>query len=454
MMTTTSRERTAQGLNHKKRLDEYKETVSRLFPSLPRDLVDARSIRDVDALVLALFLQCYPHEPSVLDVGTFFGVSTFHLASQPSVLRVLGVDPELPKDGKTGETSESLSSEGGPEPLEGLRAIDVARAALAEFADEGAKVELRTGDVGSVWTNHSGSTPEGAEDVPAHGLSDDQPLLAFVHGARTREAVGADLQAIFEANPRAIAILDHCRGARGAFVQAGIASFMEGSQGQYHFGLFGDLNSGMATSNLGIVYSELDSAEVQNCLKELGHLFSERLDPLWLASREQELIGIVNTYRDEAANLSGQLQDLSGEHQLLADHNTELQKRISQLEKRKAQLEERNASLNEEKNEFQKHNGQLKRRNSQLKENNSRLKGEKQSLKSRVSQLDKGRSRLEERNARLQERNARLVEERSLLDSQLSDFRTAGRYKLADAVTKNVLRIPGAKSLARRARPE
>src|SRR5829696_6882775 len=107
-MTTTSREWVTHVLDHKRRLEEYKETVSRLFPALPRDLIDSRSIRDVDALVLALFLRCYPHELSVLDVGTFFGASSFHLASQPSVLRVLGVDPEeLPEDGEAGETSRT-----------------------------------------------------------------------------------------------------------------------------------------------------------------------------------------------------------------------------------------------------------------------------------------------------------------------------------------------------------
>ena len=436
-MTTTSREWVTHVLDHKRRLEEYKETVSRLFPALPRDLIDSRSIRDVDALVLALFLRCYPHELSVLDVGTFFGASSFHLASQPSVSKVLGVDPELPQDG---EKAGTLDAEGDPEPLEGLRAIDVARTAIAEFADESAKVELHAGDIGSVWTNGDGETPAGSGEMPAQEPPEDGPLLAFVGRAPTKEAVDTDLQAIFKAHPRAIAVLDRCRGPGGHFVQAGIAGFMEASKSEYHFRLFGDLSSGMATSNLGMVYPDVDSAEVLGCLEELAHLFSERLDPLWLASREQELIGIVNTYRDEAASLDGQLQDLSGEHQLLADHNKDLQKRISQLEKRKSQLEDRTTAIKAEKKEFQKRNGQLKRRNSQLEENNSRLKGEKQGLQSRVRQLDKVRSRLEERNA--------------LLDSQISEFRKAGRYRLADAVTKNVLRVPGAKALARRTRPE
>src|SRR5215211_6996409 len=467
-MTTTSREWITHVLDHKRKLEEYKETVSRLFPALPRDLVDSRSIRDVDALVLALFLRCYPHEVSVLNVGTSLGASTFHLANQPSVSRVLGVDSERPEDGEPGETSKSLSSDGEPAPLQKLRFIDVARAAIAEFADESAKVELRTGDVGSALRSDQSDPPDGSEKMPAQELSEDQPLLAFVNGARTREAVGADLQAIFEVRPRAIAILDHCRGAGGPFVQAGIAHFMEGSQTEYHFRLFGDLSSGMATSNLGIVYPDADSAEVQKCLEELGHLFSERLDPLWLASREQELISTVNAYRDEADSLSGQLQDLSDEHQLLAGHSTDLQKRISQLEKRKSQLEkrksqleERTAGLKDEKKEFQKRDSQLRRRTSQLEkrisqleEKNSRLKGEKKGLQSRVSQLDKGRSRLEERNARLQERNTTLREEKLRLDSQLGEFRGAGRYKLADAVTRNVLRVPGARALARRTRTD
>ena len=416
-MTATSSEWTAQVVEHTRRLEEYRETISRLFPALPRDLVDARSIRDVDALVLALFLRCYPHELSVLEVGTFFGVATFHFAGQPSVLRVLGVDPDLSVTEDAGETSS----------------IDIARAALAEFADESVKIHLRTGDLSRAWTNLRGDTHHSSGAMPAQELSEDEPLLAFVGGARTREAVDADLQAIFDANPHAVVILDHCRGDGGLFVQAGIADCMERARGKYHFRLFGDLTSGMATSNLGIVYPHEDSAEVQRSLAELAHLFSERLDPLWLASREQELIGIVSTYREEADTLRGQHQDLLDEHQLLVGRNTDLQKRISQLEKRKTQLEERKT---------------------QLEERNAGLTVEKKGLQSHTSQLERRISQLEKRTSQLEERNSRLKEERLLVDSKLSDYRTAGRYKLADAVTKNVLRIPGAKAVARRTRPK
>ena len=416
-MTATSREWTAQVLGHTRRLDEYKETVVRLFPALPRELVDARSIRDVDAFVLAVFLRCYPYDLSVLEVGTYFGVSTFHFASQPSVLRVLGVDLEAEE---AAETSGTLDKEFDPEPLPGIKAVDIARAALATFADESAKIQLRTSYVRGLWTADQDDSPDvlGREQEPAQELPEDEPLLAFVNGARTREVREASLQTIFDANPRAIAILDHCRGIGGHVVQAGIAAFLERAKGEHHFRLFSDLSSGMATSNLGIVYSDADSAQVQGCLADLGQLFSERLDPLWLASREQELISVVNKYRDEAASLSEQFQGLTGEHQLLANRNKELEKRTSQLEKRKAQLEERTSDL----------------------------KKEKEGLKSRTSQLEKRKTQLEERTSRLEK-------ERSLLESQLGDFRTAGRYKLADAVTKNVLRLPGAEALARRVRP-
>jgi predicted nucleic acid-binding Zn-ribbon protein len=456
-MITTDGERTAQVVDHTRRLEEYKETLSRLFPSLPRETVDARSIRDVDALVLALFLRCYPHEVNVLEVGTYFGVSTFHIASQPSVVRVLGVNPDLQESKEAAETPDYPDTKAGPESLQGPSKIDVARAALAEFAEQGAKIKLRTGSVGSAWAQDRGHSPDGSEEIPAQ----DEPLLAFVGGASTREAVEADLQAIFDARPRAVAIIDHCRGAEGLFVQAGIADFLAGAQGEYHFGLFADLTTGLATSNLGIVYPDSDAAEVQECLEELSHLFSERLDPLWLAAREQELIGIVNKYKDEANVLSGQLQDLSGEYQILTNRNKELENRISQLEKRKSHLEERTAGLKLEKKELQKRSAllekrttQLEKRKTQLEEINAGLKQEKEGLQGRASNLEKGNSRLEERNSRLEARNSRLKEERSLLDSQLTDFRSAGRYRLADAVTKSVLRIPGAKAVARRTRPE
>ena len=446
-MTIIEGERNTQVVDHTRRLEEYKETLSRLFPTLPRETVDARSIRDVDALVLALFLRCYPHQVNVLEVGTYFGVSTFHIASQPSVMKVVGVNPDLSETKQATETPDTADPEVGPESLQDPSKIDVARTALAEFAEEDAKVRLRTGALSSAWTGDRGDSPNGSEEIPTRDLPEDEPLLAFVGGARTREAVEADLRAIFDARPRAVAIIDRLRGAEGLFVQAGIAGFLEGARGEFRFELFADLTTGLATSNLGIVYPDSAAAEVPGCLEELGRLFSERLDPLWLAAREQDLIGHVNTFKDEANALSERLQDLSDEHRLLTNDNKALQKRISQLEKRKAQLEERTAGLRKEKNDLQKRGSQLEKRTTQLEKRKSQL----EEINAGLKREKKG---LQGRASRLEERNARLKEERLLLDSQLTDFRNAGRYRLADAVTKNVLRIPGAKAVARRTRPE
>ena len=444
---TTDGEQTAQVVDHTRRLEEYKETLSRLFPSLPRETVDAQSIRDVDALVLALFLRCYPHEVNVLEVGTYFGVTTFHIASQPSVVRVLGMNPDPPESKQAAEAPDTPDTEAGPESLQSPSKIDVARAALAVFAEEDAKVQLRTGALSSVWTEERGDSPNGSEKLPAQDLPEDEPLLAFVGGACPRETVEADLQAIFDARPQAVAIIDRLRGAEGLFVQAGIADFVEGARGEYHFKLFADLTTGLATSNLGIVYPHSGAAEVSGRLEELGQLFSERLDPLWLAAREQELIAIVNTSKDEANALGGQLQESSGESQLLANRNKQLEKRISQLEKRKSQLEERTTGLKQEKKELQNRSSRLEKRTTQLEKRKTQLEEVNAGLRQE-------KKRLQRRTAQFEKRNAKLKEERLLLDSQLSDFRSAGRYRLADAVTKNVLRIPGAKAVARRTRPE
>jgi hypothetical protein len=389
----------------------------------------------------------------VLEVGTSFGVSTFHLASQPGVLRVLGMAPDPPEVTVPGDTSNTPETKANP--LEEARAIDVARAALAEFAEESAKIQLLTGEVGSVWTAH-GSPPDGQADSPPSvpGISEDEPLLAFLNGTRTRESVEEDLQAIFDASPRAVAVIEHCRGAEGPFVQAGIANFLEGARGKYSFRLFADLTSGVATSNLGIVYPDVDSAELEGCLEELSRLFSERLDPLWLASREQEMISVVNTYKDEADKLNRQNQDLLADLQQLTGHQTELQKRTSRIEKRKSQLEERVDELKKEKKVLQKHSTQLEKRVSQLDKRKSQLEERIAAVREEKKALQGRSSRLEQRNSRLEERNSRLKEERLLLDSQLDDYRRSGRYKLADSVTRNVLRIPGAKALARRTRPK
>jgi hypothetical protein len=72
-----------------KRLEEYKDTLLRYFPTLKRYY---HSITDVDAVNLDRFLDRFPDGVVMLEVGTFVGVSTFHLASQLRVSKFISVD--------------------------------------------------------------------------------------------------------------------------------------------------------------------------------------------------------------------------------------------------------------------------------------------------------------------------------------------------------------------------
>jgi hypothetical protein len=296
----SSSSQTASTAHDAKRLDAYKEALNRLFPSLPRQHVDVWSIADVDVMALGLFLECYAREVNVIDIGAFVGVSAFFFAGRPEVSKVHSIDPNPPVVHEINDKSEMLGISIDHESLGELRVLDIARAALVGFPDERKKVQFHEGVLGSVQT----AVEEGSHEVPrkldaaAIESTEGAEVLAFVDGLHTREGVRSDLEAVFGNYPRALVILDDCRGAWAPFVQAGVADFMEISAQKYHFKLLADLGPGIVTSALGMVYSDVDAPEMQQTLIEYGALFSERLDPLWLLRREEELIGIVNFYRD------------------------------------------------------------------------------------------------------------------------------------------------------------
>src|SRR5215217_331430 len=372
----------------RRRFDEYKEVVSRLFPALPRDYVDAWSISTADALALAHFLECYPRKVVVLDIGTSVGVSAFHFASQPKVLRVISLYPNSTTADKVNDKSDVLGSI-YPEPLRNLRVLEVARAALAEFDDEQQKIQLCAGIAEGSEMGLQGSSIDGFEkiEMPALEPSNDVSLVAFVDGLHTKEGVRAHLEAIFEKNPHALVLLHDCRGYWGPFVQAGTVSFMEQVQEKYHFQLFGDLSPGVATSPLGIVYPDIVAAEVKQTLVTFSELFSERLDLLRLLRREEELIAAVGSYTEA-------VDGLSKDNSALAQSNKVLKERNSKLEERNSKLEERN---------------------SKLKERNSKL---------------------EERNSKLEERNSKLIARYS-----------SRRYKLTDTLSEGALQVSGLRKL-------
>jgi cell division protein FtsB len=427
------------------RLAEYKETISRLFPILPKDCVDTWSISEADVLALGLLLECYPQKVAVLDIGSFVGASAFFFASHSKVTRVVSVDPNPRLAEEINDKSEMLGVKIDPEPLGKLRVLDVARTVLAEFPDENRKIQLHVGTVGTGKTGITEDSAGGSEELeePISELMGERSLVAFVDGLHTREGVHADLEVIFDHNPRAVAFIHDCRHAWGAFVQAGVASFLEGTRIKYDFRLLGDLGPALATSNLGVIYQKAHSGDVQRALAEFTDLFSERLDPLWLMRREEELIATVNHYK-VAANKAASLQErnsqleedyanLRNQNSQVNERNSELKERISQLKEQISQLKERIGQLGAGKGQLGERNTQLNERNGQLRERNGQLNAQNGQLSAQNSELTKRSSQLEEQISKLKQEN-----------SQLVVYRSSRRYKIADAVARKVQWLPEA----------
>jgi hypothetical protein len=377
----------------------------------------------------------------VLDIGKFIGASAFHFASQPGVLRVISANPNPMIADEINDKSGVLGSRIDLESLRNLRVLDIAGAALAEFADEQHKIQLRVGVVGSTQEGTQQDLSEGATrvEVPAPEPSDDAALLAFIDGLHNKEGVRADLEAVFGKNPRALVILDDCRGSWGPFVQAGVVEFIERSEQKYHFRLFGDLSFGLATSSLGIVYADTGADEVEYSLAELSELFSERLEWLRLLRREDELIGIITDVRRELNQTRDEL--------------VETQARWAEIKERHSQLQERHSQLWESYSQLQKGHSQLQEHSSRLKERDRELKGE---LKQTRGELKQTRGELEQTRGELEQTRGELAEveqHSSQLQERMSQLAThysSRRYKLADTIADGALRVPGIQNLVGR----
>jgi predicted nuclease with TOPRIM domain len=436
----------ASATGYTSRLAEYKETVSRLFPILPKDCVDAWSISEADVLALGLLLECYPRDLVVLDIGTLVGASSFFFASHPKVTRVVSIDSNPTLADEINDKSEMIGGQIDSQALRDLKVLDVARAALATFPCENRKVQLQVSTIGTDRIGLKVDSSPGPEmlDGQMSELSAEESLVAFVGGLHTRRGVQADLQAIFELNPRAVAILDNCRHSCGPFVQAEVVRFMEGAQDEYGFRLLGDLSPGTATSNLGILYPKVDDAGVHRALTEFAELFSERLDPLRLLRREEELITTVNRYKD-AANYATTLQErnarLEENNSRLEERNTLLQEHNTQLKEHSTELGERNTELREHITHLKEHSTRLGEQISQLKERNTQLKERLSQVRERSTQLGARNSELEERLSELEVRSSGLEDQNSQLKQenlQLDVYRSSRRYKIADAVAQKL----------------
>jgi hypothetical protein len=233
-------------------LAEYRATVSRLFPALSAEFVDWHSIYDPDALALTRLLERFPPGLTVLEVGTFIGVSTFHLAGHPNVSRVVSVDvnPSLLelKEDKSWEWDRLIDKE-----PPSVRIHEVAEAALSHFPEVKSKVELVAG------TSKSVAIPTPPKNAP---------LIAFVDGDHSPEGVKADLQVVFGGG-RAVAVLHDCYGGVAPGVVAGLQSFVGASQTPYRFRTFERLAPYKRVAHLGVLYPESLAGEVERSASDL-----------------------------------------------------------------------------------------------------------------------------------------------------------------------------------------
>jgi hypothetical protein len=348
-------------------LEEYKSEVIRLFPALSKDVLDSWSIKDADAIGLARFLKLYPRERVVvLDIGTFVGVSAFHLASQPKVAEVVSVDynPSL------AELQEWLTELGEQDDANALgtasspetTVIEVARKAFSRFPEQQRKAKFVAGDAATV------DMP-----IPADGAS----LVAFVDGHHGKEAVEVDLRAIFDKDSAAVAILHDCRGIHGPKIMAGIASFMQTSQTAYCFRLFEHTDRGPTPPDLCVVYPSTVAEEIEPAMSGL------------LASPKSSLI--------QAAFASWQAWDLqykrADRHYERANTQQKLRKRVGerlQQQRRdwRREVDDRDQKLQRLMQELQQQRRQLKG----LRERNRWLEEAHQEQQRRLQEEEEGSS--------------------------------------------------------------
>lgn len=310
-------------------LAEYQNAVLQLLPALPQSTVSLLSISPVDALALGYFLQHPTYSTIVLDTGAFLGASAFFFASHSNVSRVVGVSRNPTLAELVGAAPDIQGKEVGIESLQDVRAFDVTRAAFDKLDHEDRKkVEVREAKADDAW----------AESLTTDAEQGAGPVV-FVGGLSTREDVRVHLEEVFEQNPHAMFFLDNCRYDLGPFVQAGVADFIEQAADEYRFQLIGDLGPGPASSSLGVLYPGSSAAQVEKCLATVKRAFSERLDPLRLLNREEELIAAVGKANQELAQVRRNSQGKAGGGSSQGKgNNDQLRKRVSRLERRNNQL--------------------------------------------------------------------------------------------------------------------
>lgn len=321
-----------------RRLDDYKGTITRLLPGLPRHYVNGWSMLYIDALATACFLDRFPREISVLDIGTFLGVSAFHFAGHPKVIEVTSVDPNPKIADEINEKSPTGEIRISPELLQDRRVLDVARAALECYPVEHGKTRLLAGVVGVNKMGVHGGVVQGLKRVTIPDASGEASLVAFVDGLHTAEGVHADLKGVFGKDPNALAFLDDCQSRWAPAIKAGVAAFSEEAPKEYRFRLFKDLSPGLATSNLGIVYSETPADNVEGVLEDFGRPFDALRNLLRLMREEEKLTGVLNEHEQALQETRAQLAKVRSARDRRIEQNNALEEINTLLKKENAGL--------------------------------------------------------------------------------------------------------------------
>ncbi len=295
-------------------LERYRAAAGRRLPGVPEKRLWGWSLSETDAFVLGLFLESCPPDTTVLNVVEREGVSTLFFASRPNVAEVV-------------TTTEEPNSE-------------VLDAMLPEFPEEARKIR-----------------PRGEKEKPAE---DSALVLAFVDRLHTRAEVRKDLKEVLTGNPRAIALLTGCRS--GPFVAAGVADFVEGSDREFCFRFLADLGPGLAASGLGVLYPGESSGPAERVLEALGGLFADRLDPLRLLERENELVEVANAQEAELRELRSENEQWQAKHEQLQAKHEQLQAKHEQLQTKHGQLQAKHEQLRESYEKVRQNNARLTER--------------------------------------------------------------------------------------------
>lgn len=270
----------------------YRNKVLELFPTLPPWCVETWSMGEADALVVSeLFDALGSRTVDVLEIGTFVGVGSFVLASQPGVNTVTTVDPNPEVAAEVIDKVNVIGFRDQVRQLDalsGLRVLDVARTTLQTMGGAADRIRIVEGYIGADVSDLVSSPAGKRVMLDEIGLPTAHPLLVFLDGLHTRAAVAADLTEVFRADAGAIVLVDDCRYGWGLEVQAGIADVRK-TLPDLRFRLLTDVIPGGVASAFGIVWMPDRDALLDSAFSRYAAHGTWRFDPIQLLAHMVDL---------------------------------------------------------------------------------------------------------------------------------------------------------------------